>query len=146
MINQTTYLIQVVKSKLRIRNAQKKMESIGTIGTNGHLNFLSIFGDVLRKTKIDTDTNMNATKVPILTISDNVSIENKAPNKPAEIPNIHVAINGVLVLLLIIEKILGTSPSLDIAYAILVWPYNMTNKTVVIPSIAPTSITPDIQF
>lgn len=107
MINQTTNLIQVVTSKFNIRNAQKKMERSGTIGTNGHLNFLSILGAVLRKIKIDTDTNINADNVPILTISDNVSIEKSAPNKPAEIPNIHVAIKGVLVLLLTIENTLG---------------------------------------
>lgn len=87
---------------------------IGTNGIKGTLNGRRISGWVLRSTKTEIHTIVNAANVPIDTNSPNTRIGNNPPINPAKIAVKIVALFGVLCSLCTLAKNFGSNPSFDI--------------------------------
>ncbi len=113
--SQTASLNQFVQPRPYIIAKQTITPKIGTNGTNGVLNSRFISGSVFLNTITETQTKINANKVPILVISPTISPGTKAANAPTITKMTRFALYGVLYLECKSPNAFGNKPSLPIA-------------------------------
>ena len=88
-----------------------------------------------------TETVMNATSVPMDTMSASLSSGTRPASRPTTVATMTVLLTGVMVRGLTLANIDGSRPSRPIANRIRVEPYSVTRVTEKIEMTAPTAST-----
>src|SRR5690606_5204982 len=111
IINQIAKRSQLSIGKDAIKIKQTIIPSMGTSGTNGVRNGLSISGFVFRSTNTPMQTNVKANSVPILTMCPKSEMGTKPAKRDTNTMNMRFVFQGVWFLERS-ENILGSNPSL----------------------------------
>src|SRR5690606_33089617 len=111
MSNQIPRRSQLSIGKDAIKIKQTIMPNMGTSGTNGVLNGLSISGLVFRRTNKPIQASVKANSVPILSMCPKSEIGTKPAKKDTNTMNMRFVFQGVW-FLESSENILGSKPSL----------------------------------
>src|SRR5712671_7348756 len=123
-----------------IKPPQRMIEISGNHGTIGTRNTRLRSGWVRRRIITPSETRAKAKRVPMFERSA-ASLMAKIPaGMPTAKPAIQVDQCGVLNRGWIFEKNRGKSPSRDIAYQILAWPYWKTKSDEIMPVSAPITM------
>lgn len=129
-------LSHVSNGREAIWRKQIEAPRIGTTGTHGVLNGLSMSGLVFLRTITLIQTIIKASNVPIETSSPRMLIGRMPAMIMAIVPVIMVLIYGVLNLGCTLENTGGKSPSFDIVKNILGCPKSITRITELRPAMA----------
>ena len=101
MASHTTKRICVTVGSMMTRIPQKRIDRIGTSGTQGQRNGRTRSGAFLRRMMTDADTMMKAASVPMLTISATIPIGTRPARMDDTMATNKELRTGVLVVLLI---------------------------------------------